>query len=45
MQNPTPNDRLSADPDTQTLRVSYLLGALTIIAIILSLAVAAFWFE
>ncbi|WP_319239315.1 ATP-binding protein [uncultured Propionivibrio sp.] len=45
MPNPIPNDRLPADPDTQTLRLSYLLGALTIIAIILSLAVAAFWFE
>ncbi|SDH18475.1 sensor histidine kinase [Propionivibrio dicarboxylicus] len=45
MSNPNPSDRLSANTDTQTLRLSYLLGTLTIIAIVLSLAAAAFWFE
>lgn len=45
MPNPPPSARRPSDNETNNLRLSYLLGALTIIAIILSLAATAFWFE
>ena len=40
-----PGDPVSASTETKTLRLSYVLGTMAVIAIILSLAAAAFWFE